>query len=101
MAELGDEAVLMHRQLGNKVVTLCGADVLFACGRFSGDVVAAARAAGMASSRSIPCRTPDEALPFLGQAIQPGDVVLVKGSRVLAMERVVDALRTYPRRRSA
>jgi UDP-N-acetylmuramoyl-tripeptide--D-alanyl-D-alanine ligase len=101
MAELGDEAVLFHRRLGNQVVTLANADLLIACGEFARDVVAGARGAGMPATRSIPCRTPDEALPYLGQAITPGDVVLVKGSRVVAMERVVEALQTYPKRRTA
>ena len=101
MAELGDDTAILHRQLGNQVVTLCGADLLIACGEYSGDVVAAARAAGMPHRHAIACRTPEETLPYLGQIILPGDVVLVKGSRVLAMERVVDALRQYPRRRTA
>jgi UDP-N-acetylmuramoyl-tripeptide--D-alanyl-D-alanine ligase len=101
MAELGSDAPLLHAQLGNQVVTLCGADLLIACGEHAGQVVAAARAAGMPHAHAIPCRTPEDALPYLGQAILPGDVVLVKGSRVVAMERIVDALHNYPRRRSA
>ncbi len=97
----GDESAVVHRQLGNQVVTLCGADVLIACGERAGDVVAAARAAGMPQRQTIACRTAEEAPPYLGQIILPGDAVLVKGSRMLAMQSVVDALRQYPRRRSA
>ena len=101
MTELGDEAPALHRELGNQVVTLCGADMLIACGQHAGDVVAAARAAGMPQRQAIACRTPQESLPYLGQIILPGDAVLVKGSRALGMEHVVDALKQYPRRRSA
>jgi UDP-N-acetylmuramoyl-tripeptide--D-alanyl-D-alanine ligase len=101
MADLGDQAILHHRRIGSEVVTVCGADYLIACGDYAGDVVAAARAAGMPTARAIPCRTPEETLPYVGQAMLPGDVVLVKGSRALAMERVVEAMRQYPRRRSA
>ncbi|NUQ63214.1 MAG: UDP-N-acetylmuramoyl-tripeptide--D-alanyl-D-alanine ligase [Pirellulales bacterium] len=101
MAELGDESVRLHRQLGNQVVSLCGADLLIACGQYARDVVAGARAAGMPPTRAIPCRTPEETLPFLGQVILPGDVVLVKGSRVMGMERLVEAMQRYPQRRSA
>jgi UDP-N-acetylmuramoyl-tripeptide--D-alanyl-D-alanine ligase len=101
MMDLGEEALLMHRRLGGEVVTVCGADLLIACGQFADDVVAAARAAGMPHARAIPCRTPEETLPYLGQAILPGDMVLVKGSRALAMERIVEALEHYPQRRTA
>jgi len=101
MAELGDEATRHHFRLGGEVVNVGGADLLVACGRFARTVVDGARAAGMPRSRTIPCETPTEALPYLGQAILPGDVVLVKGSRSMNMERVIEAFRCYPRRRSA
>ena len=101
MAELGDESIRLHRQLGTQIVSICGADLLITCGEHARDVVSGARAAGMPATRAIPCRTPEETLPFLGQVILPGDVVLVKGSRVMAMERLVEAMQRYPQRRTA
>jgi UDP-N-acetylmuramoyl-tripeptide--D-alanyl-D-alanine ligase len=101
MAELGEESAVLHRQLGSQIVAISGADVLIACGRFARHVVVGARAAGMSRARSIACDTPQETLPYLGQMILPGDVALVKGSRALGMECVVEALRKYPERRSA
>ena len=47
MRELGDAAAQLHRNLGDQVVTLCGADLLCGLRRACGDVVAGARAAGM------------------------------------------------------
>ncbi len=101
MAELGHQSARLHYQVGQQVVHTAGADLLIACGRFGRFVVAGARAAGMPAGRAIACRSVDEALPYLGQAVQPGDVVLVKGSRMMAMERVIEALEHYPQRRSA
>jgi len=101
MAELGHESAALHRRLGNQIVTLAGADLLIACGRFAHEVVAAARAAGMPHARATACHNTEDTLPCLGQTILPGDVVLVKGSRLLAMERIVEAMKSYPRRRSA
>ena len=101
MAELGDQSARLHRQLGGQVVTVCGADLLIACGDHARSVVLGARAAGMPQARAIPCGDAEQALPYLAQAMLPGDVVLVKGSRVMAMERIIEALVRYPRRHSA
>lgn len=101
MAELGDEAASLHRQIGAEVVRTARAHLLIACGRFARRMVEGAREAGLPASHSIPCPAPDDALPFLGQAVQPGDIVLVKGARVLAMERIVEALQHFPQRKSA
>jgi len=101
MAELGEMAAAMHRDIGRQVVTVANADLLIACGHYARHVVAAARGAGMLPKKTIACETVEQALPHLGQAILPGDSVLVKGSRVMAMERVIDALQRYPLRRTA
>jgi len=101
MGELGERSGPLHWQLGKQVATIAAAELLIACGRFARHVVAGARAAGMPSIRTVPCDDVEQSLPHLGQAILPGDVVLVKGSRMMAMERIVEALESFPRRRSA
>ena len=97
MRELGDESTALHRELGSEVVTLCGADLLLACGEYADDVVAGARSAGMPRERAIACREPLDAVPHVRRSLASGDVVLVKGSRAVALERVVAALQTPAR----
>jgi UDP-N-acetylmuramoyl-tripeptide--D-alanyl-D-alanine ligase len=94
MRELGDAAEALHHRLGDQVVTLCGADLLLACGDHADEVVAGARAAGMPPAQTMACRDPQEILARHECSLRPGDVMLVKGSRALAMERLVQALRT-------
>ncbi|NQU19810.1 MAG: UDP-N-acetylmuramoyl-tripeptide--D-alanyl-D-alanine ligase [Candidatus Nealsonbacteria bacterium] len=101
MGELATEAISRHFQLGRQIVATGGAELLIACGRFARYVTAGARSLGMPPARAICCETVDEALPHLGQTLQPGDLVLIKGSRMMAMERLVEALQQYPKRRSA
>jgi UDP-N-acetylmuramyl pentapeptide synthase len=38
------------------------------------------------------CRTADEAIPLLLCFLQPGDVVTVKGSRGVGLDRIVERL---------
>jgi UDP-N-acetylmuramoyl-tripeptide--D-alanyl-D-alanine ligase len=101
MTELSPQAIALHWQIGKDVVQIGGAELVIACGRFARHVTAGARSTGLVRARAVPCDTIDEAMPYVGQAVLPGDVVLIKGSRVMAMERVIGALRQYPQRRSA
>lgn len=101
MRELGDEATALHRELGTEVVTLCGADLLLACGDHAEDVVAGARAAGMPGDRTIACREPLDAVPHVRRVLGNGDVLLIKGSRAVAIERVAAALQSPALRMAA
>jgi UDP-N-acetylmuramoyl-tripeptide--D-alanyl-D-alanine ligase len=101
MRELGPETENWHRRAGEEVVTICGADRLVACGHFAQDVVVGARRAGMHPRRTIAFRHVQQAAEHIEQTIAPGDVVLVKGSRALAMERIVEQLQAEPLRRAA
>jgi len=101
MADLGERAAALHWRMGREAVAIGRAEMVIACGRFARHVVAGARSVGGGSLRAVPCRSVEDALPHLGQAMLPGDVVLLKGSRMMRMERIVAALGQYPRRRSA
>ncbi len=93
MKELGSTSRQWHLRIGEETVTRCGADRLIACGDHAEDVVVAARAAGMPAARAIACKEVEETISFVRHAVQPGSAVLVKGSRAMGMERVVEALR--------
>ena len=92
MRELGRRAAALHRKLGADVVCRSGADLLVAVGRHAEDVVSAARDAGMPKENAVACHTSQECAAEVAVRQVAGDVILVKGSRALALEAVVDAL---------
>ncbi len=94
MFELGAQSENLHRQLGTLAARV-GCDRLLAVGGFADTVAAAARSAGLAEVHSSPDRqaaaTLVKELAAAGE-IGAGDWILVKGSRGMRMETVVDAL---------
>jgi UDP-N-acetylmuramoyl-tripeptide--D-alanyl-D-alanine ligase len=58
-------------------------------------VVRAARESGMDSHRLAQCESFDALLAILDCWINPGDVLLVKGSRGMCMERVLEWLHQH------
>jgi UDP-N-acetylmuramyl pentapeptide synthase len=89
MLELGAIAEEAHQEMGRSVVA-AGADEFVGVGRFARLAVETARGAGLAGAHHA--TTFEDTVAHLLKGVAPGDVVLVKGSRGMRMERVVDAL---------
>ena len=91
MAELGPFAEPAHREAGRKAAA-CGVSLFAGVGplmRFASD---AARRAGMDAARVVHFDSPAGAADWLGEVLGPGDWLLVKGSRSMRMERVIEGL---------
>lgn len=86
MLELGPDAGRLHRETGGAIAEL-GPDRLVCVGRLGAEI--ARGAAALADVRTAP--DAEAAAAHLSD-LGPGDVVLVKGSRGLAMERLVTKL---------
>lgn len=92
MLELGEFSVKEHYNIGAWAAS-AGVDVLIAAGSFAGDMRRGALASGM-NCNSIYCfHTAEEVMPSLEAIIKPGDTILLKGSRGMKMECIVDYLR--------
>jgi UDP-N-acetylmuramoyl-tripeptide--D-alanyl-D-alanine ligase len=89
MLELGAMTDEAHREMGREVAAL-PADEFVGVGRAAALAVEAARTAGIAEAYHA--KSYEDAVAHLVKRLAPGDVVLVKGSRGMRMERVVDAL---------
>jgi UDP-N-acetylmuramoyl-tripeptide--D-alanyl-D-alanine ligase len=89
MLELGPYESRAHTRLGRQVAA-AGIDLFVAVGPRSRRSAAAARAAGAGEVHH--CTDAHDAAAWLPQRVRPGDLVLVKGSRGMRMERVVRAL---------
>ena len=89
MLELGAVTDDAHRAVGREVAAL-PADELIGVGRAMRLAVEAAREAGLGEARHL--TTFEDTVAHLLKRVVAGDLVLVKGSRGMRMERVVDAL---------
>ncbi|MCE5313616.1 MAG: UDP-N-acetylmuramoyl-tripeptide--D-alanyl-D-alanine ligase [Armatimonadota bacterium] len=91
MLELGDHALNAHMETG-RVVKECGIDMLVVVGQLAKLIARGAIDAGMPVS--LVSEFDDSALAAreLPSKLCEGDVVLVKGSRAMKMERIVEGL---------
>lgn len=91
MAELGDVSAEEHDRAGRLAVRL-GIGRLVTVGREAQPMHEAARLEGMSPDDATLVDDADAAASLVRAHIQPGDVVLIKASRVAGLERVVEAL---------
>ncbi len=92
MAELGPISLDEHERLGELIVRV-GVDLLITVGEQAAMIHRAAVREGQLPDDAIDVATPEEALDVLRAWLRPGDVVFIKGSRVVGLERLAEALR--------
>ena len=92
MLELGENTIMAHRDLGIYIAG-SGADGLIAVGEFAGYVAEGAAEAGMSENNVKAFNDYPQTLEQIKEWITAGDIVLVKGSRGMKMERIVEGLK--------
>ena len=91
MIELGKGAATGHREVGTAAAATV--DLLVVVGPEAAGIAAGARSAGLDASRILEARDREAALDLLRVRLRDGDVVLVKASRGVELDVLVDALR--------
>ena len=94
MLELGEHTVPTHERIGRLAAKSC--DLLVTSGQRARFIADGAREAGMAPGSIQSFDISSEASEYVEPLIQPGDLVLVKGSQGARMERVVLDLMAHP-----
>ncbi len=92
MFELGEFTKEAHQQLGQRVSDL-SIDFLLTLGEEASLVVESAIRHGFPVERTKVVENHSEAISTLREMIRNGDWILVKGSRGMAMEKIVEALK--------
>lgn len=91
MLELGEFARQEHEAVGRQVAA-SGVDRLIVVGRWAEIIAAAAQSAGMSAQDITCCADADDAAQAVADWMSADDVILVKASRGLQLDRVVDLL---------
>lgn len=93
MLELGERAEALHRACGAAAVEAGFTRIVTIGGAPAAALAAGALTAGLPSSAVTTWGTSAEAEPAVSALVQAGDLVLVKGSRGVGTDRIVDRLR--------
>jgi UDP-N-acetylmuramoyl-tripeptide--D-alanyl-D-alanine ligase len=98
MRELGRTSAELHREAGHfaaRLSTKAGKiDWIVGVAGDAAQIIEGAVNAGLPRANTKFFATSEEAAEFLANFVESGDVLLVKGSRGVKMERIVDALLT-------
>jgi UDP-N-acetylmuramoyl-tripeptide--D-alanyl-D-alanine ligase len=88
MRELGAESQRGHEEVGEEAAAL-GVDQLIGIGEMGGIISGAAKKAGLEKSDTV--ESTSEAADLLIDIAEPGDLILIKGSRLARTEDVIAA----------
>ena len=97
MAEIGSYTEEGHELVGKKIVE-SNIDYLVAVGDKSIHIINGAEEAGLKKDAISHFNTSEEAGQFIKERINSGDVILVKGSQSMRMEKTVLSIMAEPER---
>ena len=100
MRELGDSADRLHKEMGQFVAT-CDLDLLICVGEKSALIAAEAKSNEFPPEKIIHYPTTQMATVSIAHHIHRQDLVLLKGSRYMSLEKLVAPLRMIDARRVA
>ena len=86
MLELGTVAAVAHEKVGVHLAT-AGAAIVITVGEMASHAAAAAMQNGVAMV--VACQDHGQAVSELKKLLQPGDTLLIKGSRGMQMEKLL------------
>jgi UDP-N-acetylmuramoyl-tripeptide--D-alanyl-D-alanine ligase len=92
MLELGEGSSSFHKDAGRQVV-LMGWDLLVTVGPLSLRIADGAKNSGMPRHRIFSFQDSEEAAEHITDLLQDGDLVLVKGSRAIRTEKIVETIK--------
>lgn len=95
MRELGEHAERLHTRVGERVARM-RVDLFVAVGNGMAAAVEAVRESRGPALPIVHVESADEAAERLSDLLRPGDLVLLKGSRAVGLERVLERLSTRP-----
>ena len=92
MLELGSDYARLHREAGREIAS-AGIDLLWGIRGQAAELLAGATAAGLSATRFF--ETANDAAVAIVNEVKKGDLILVKGSRGVATDLVVNAIREH------
>ncbi len=94
MLELGKYAVQAHKNIGDRASQV--ANIIFVVGPRSKFLSEEARAQGFDPKNIFEFSTSEEAAKPLQEIMQEGDLILIKGSQAMRMEKIVEEIMLHP-----
>ena len=98
MLELGNESAQLHKEIG-ETVSYLNIDLLWTVGKYASEIAKAAKSSGTPESQVISFQDVSDITPAEINELRENDIVLIKGSRGMHMENIIEKFKEFFSRR--
>jgi len=94
MLELGNESAQLHREIGETVSCL-NIDLLWTVGKYASEIAKAAKSSGTPERQVVSFQDVSDITPAEINELRENDIVLIKGSRGMRMENIIEKFKEF------